>query len=222
MVSPTAVAMLARAIGGRQRRPDRPACGPRGPQRGGGPEWPARTLAAVVGQGSRDALAEHGLAPARLLVPTDGADADALLAEPALLEIAGWRVLVLRGETGRDDVAATLVRRGATVDELRAYRRVDAPWTEAAARALAEAATPARTRCSCSRPPPAPSVSPLPSPTAMPRRPRPTPAPRRALRAARSSGRAPARRWRCTRGSRWRSRRPAGATRARSRRASGA
>lgn len=120
MVSPTAVTMLTDALGGRS--------------------WPAGTVAAVVGRGSRDALSGSGAQPAQVLMPAGSADADALMAEPALQDLAGRKILLVRGQTGRDDVAVELSARGARVDELRAYARTDAPWPEAAAAALAAAA----------------------------------------------------------------------------------
>mgnify|MGYP002778095606 CR=1 FL=1 len=120
MVSPTAVAMLTGAAGGRP--------------------WPARTLAAVVGRGSRDALMLGPGPPARVSMPEGSADAEALLAEPEMSEVVGKRILLVRGETGRDEFAQTLRARGATVDELRAYARTEAPWPEPAATALFQAA----------------------------------------------------------------------------------
>ena len=120
MVSPTAVATLTDALLGRP--------------------WPRQTLAAVVGRGSRDALLASGAQPARVVMPAEGADADALLREPSMTDVAGRRVLLIRGESGRDDLARTLGARGARVDELRAYARGPMPWSESAASALADAA----------------------------------------------------------------------------------
>ena len=106
----------------------------------GGRPWPARTLAAVVGRGSRDALMLGPGPPARVSMPEGSADAEALLAEPEMSEVVGKRILLVRGETGRDELAQTLRARGATVDELRAYARTEAPWPEPAATALFQAA----------------------------------------------------------------------------------
>lgn len=58
--------------------------------------------------------------------PSTGDDSEALLALPRLneaLDVADPRVLILRGEGGREHIAETLRRRGVQVDRLALYRR---------------------------------------------------------------------------------------------------
>ena len=58
--------------------------------------------------------------------PANGDDSEALLALPRLakaLDVAGPKVLILRGEGGREHIAETLRSRGIQVDSLELYRR---------------------------------------------------------------------------------------------------
>jgi uroporphyrinogen III methyltransferase/synthase len=77
---------------------------------------------AAVGSGTRRAL--QALGARRVLAPEDGADSEALLALPELHEVAGQRILIVRGEGGRELLAETLVARGARTEYLECYRRV--------------------------------------------------------------------------------------------------
>ena len=125
-ISPTAVQMLVEAV--RTARAD---------LRGGGAAGVELPAIALVGQGSADALADGCPAwRARAVWPERGGDAQALLALPALRQPAGRRVLLVRGEQGRDELAATLRARGAQVDEVRAYRRARASWPSDSIEAL--------------------------------------------------------------------------------------
>lgn len=91
------------------------------------PRWPAGVDIAVVGEGSRKALIEHGIDPGttRIFSPRDRerSDSETLLQVLDLPALAGRRVLVLRGETGRELLADSLRRAGAQVDQVAAYRR---------------------------------------------------------------------------------------------------
>ena len=103
--------------------------------------WPATTLAGSVGPGSSAALRAHGVGEQ---VVEPAADAPAFDSEALWLQLrdrdwAGRRVLVVRGEDGRDWLAQTLRGRGATVEFVAAYRRC-APQPDAAGRALLAAA----------------------------------------------------------------------------------
>src|SRR5262249_23802435 len=77
---------------------------------------------AAVGSGTRRAL--QALGARRVLAPEDGADSEALLALPELHDVAGKRILIVRGEGGRELLAETLVARGARTEYLECYRRV--------------------------------------------------------------------------------------------------
>lgn len=81
----------------------------------------------AVGLGTARALREHGVTAH---VP-DGQDSEALLAMPLLQDVAGRRVVIVRGVGGRPLLAETLRARGATVHFLECYRRV-CPATDAA------------------------------------------------------------------------------------------
>lgn len=75
----------------------------------------------AVGPGTARALAGAGVA--NVVVP-DGQDSEALLALPELAEVAGRRVVIVRGVGGRPLIADTLAARGAQVGYLECYRRV--------------------------------------------------------------------------------------------------
>lgn len=56
----------------------------------------------------------------------EGMDSESLLADPALSDVAGRRVVIVRGEGGRRVLDRTLAERGAEVTALAVYRRVPA------------------------------------------------------------------------------------------------
>lgn len=76
---------------------------------------------ATVGQGSAKALRELGVA--NVIAPAERFDSEGLLALPELQDVAGWRVLILRGDGGRELLGDTLRARGATVEYAACYRR---------------------------------------------------------------------------------------------------
>ncbi|KJH84165.1 uroporphyrinogen-III synthase [Stutzerimonas stutzeri] len=76
-----------------------------------------------VGAATGAILKDHGV---NACWPDRGDDSEALLALPRLtaaLDIADPKVLILRGEGGREHIAETLRHRGAQVDSLELYRR---------------------------------------------------------------------------------------------------
>ncbi len=81
----------------------------------------------VIGSATRDALAAvlsaGGLDPDGCLVAGEPYNSEALLRAPALQQVEGKRVLILRGQQGRNLLGDELRRRGASVDYAEVYRR---------------------------------------------------------------------------------------------------
>lgn len=82
---------------------------------------PAALTLAAVGDGTRRALAAAGYA--QVLAPPERFDSEGLLALPALQNMRGRRVLILRGDSGRELLADGLRSRGAEVTYAECYRR---------------------------------------------------------------------------------------------------
>lgn len=85
--------------------------------------WPARVRVATVGKGSEKVLRSHGFSG--VIAPQTGFDSEAVLALPefSAAAISGQRVLILRGDGGRDLLGNSLRARGATVTWASCYRR---------------------------------------------------------------------------------------------------
>lgn len=81
---------------------------------------------ATVGQGSAKALRQSGVA--NVIAPTERFDSEGLLALPELQHIAGWRVIIFRGDGGREFLGDELRARGATVEYAVCYRRSKPQW----------------------------------------------------------------------------------------------
>ncbi len=90
-------------------------------------QWPRQVTLAVLGEGSRAALARHGLhdGNATIVSPRDPArsDSENLLQTLDLTGLAGKEVLIVRGESGRELMADGLRAAGAIVTTVAAYRR---------------------------------------------------------------------------------------------------
>ncbi|MDP2695602.1 MAG: uroporphyrinogen-III synthase [Gallionella sp.] len=84
-------------------------------------ELPQKLKIATVGQGSAKALRELGVAD--VIAPAERFDSEGLLALPELQDVDGWRVLIFRGDGGRELLGDTLRARGATVEYAACYRR---------------------------------------------------------------------------------------------------
>lgn len=90
-------------------------------------QWPTSIPLAVVGDGSKAALAQHGLTPANatIISPVDRTrtDSQTLLEVLDIEALRGKKVLIVRGETGRELLADALREKGVEVEQLAAYRR---------------------------------------------------------------------------------------------------
>ncbi|HSX69537.1 MAG TPA: uroporphyrinogen-III synthase [Pseudomonas sp.] len=107
------------------------------PQPPATPRW--FSVGAATAQILDDRLAPHGLAAC---CPSAGDDSEALLALPELdqaLRTGSPRVLLMRGEGGRELIAETLRARGAQVDYLELYRRVRPQYPAGTLERLVEA-----------------------------------------------------------------------------------
>ncbi|OFZ91090.1 MAG: hypothetical protein A2V78_06950 [Betaproteobacteria bacterium RBG_16_64_18] len=101
-ISPTAVAKANAAV--RTRR-----------------DWPARMKYVAVGSGTAGAL--RGIGAAEVLAPQGRGDSEAVAALPELAEVAGRRIVIFRGQGGREGLRAALEARGAQVEYAECYRR---------------------------------------------------------------------------------------------------
>ncbi len=97
-------------------------------------QWPARLVAFAPGPGTAEALSAVGIGGTR--IPATTFDSDGLLALPELAAANGKRVVIFRGDGGREQLGATLRARGAAVDYVACYRRAK---PEGGAAGLAEA-----------------------------------------------------------------------------------
>lgn len=91
-------------------------------------DWPREVAIAVVGEGSKAALARHGVTPenAAVISPRNRlrTDSQTLLEVLDINALLGKRVLIVRGETGRELLTDTLRSKGVQVEQIAAYRRL--------------------------------------------------------------------------------------------------
>jgi uroporphyrinogen-III synthase len=90
--------------------------------------WPATLIALAPGPGTAETLAGVGIA--NVHVPAERFDSEGLLALPELADVRGKRIVIFRGDGGRDLLGETLSARGAQVDYVECYRRAK-PRTDA-------------------------------------------------------------------------------------------
>lgn len=83
--------------------------------------WPAALRVAAIGKGGVKELERHGIRD--VIAPQRSFDSERLLEMPALQAVRGQRVLILRGDGGRELLGDTLATRGAQVDYVACYRR---------------------------------------------------------------------------------------------------
>jgi len=86
-------------------------------------DWPPSLIPAAVGPGTVRALQDAGVTGC--IAPRERFDSEGLLALPefAAPEVLDRRVVIFRGDGGRELLADTLRQRGATVDTVTCYRR---------------------------------------------------------------------------------------------------
>ncbi|MEW5903678.1 MAG: uroporphyrinogen-III synthase [Pseudomonadota bacterium] len=95
---------------------------------------PPGVRVAAVGQGSAQALRALGVTD--IIVPAARQDSEGLLDEPALQQVAGWHIAIVRGDGGRELLGDTLRARGARVDYITSYQRSTPALDAAAWRAI--------------------------------------------------------------------------------------
>lgn len=83
---------------------------------------PPQLAIAAAGRTSAQALARAGVRA--VLAPAERFDSEALLELPALRQVSGRRVVIFRGEGGRELLGETLAARGARVEYAECYRRI--------------------------------------------------------------------------------------------------
>jgi uroporphyrinogen-III synthase len=84
--------------------------------------FPHRLQVATIGGGSVRALERFGLAG--VVAPQSRPDSEGLLELPAFAAMSGRRVVIFRGQGGRELLGETLSARGAVVEYAECYRRV--------------------------------------------------------------------------------------------------
>jgi uroporphyrinogen-III synthase len=84
-------------------------------------DWPAKVAAATIGRSSERELARYGVGD--IIAPQGRFDSEALLELLPAERVAGRRVVIFRGDGGRELLGDTLTARGATVEYAECYRR---------------------------------------------------------------------------------------------------
>jgi uroporphyrinogen-III synthase len=82
---------------------------------------PSALKVAAIGRGTMKELARFGVTG--VTAPAGSFDSEALLDLPALADVGGRRVVIFRGEGGRELLGDTLKARGAAVEYAECYRR---------------------------------------------------------------------------------------------------
>ena len=83
--------------------------------------WPSGTRIAAIGSGTAHELEKAGLNVD--ISPSSIASSENLLNEPGMKDVAGKRILIFRGNGGREKLAEVLRQRNATVNYFECYRR---------------------------------------------------------------------------------------------------
>lgn len=93
-------------------------------------ELPSHLKIATIGRGSSKELKHFGIT--EVIAPPAKFDSEGLLELPEMHQVAGKRVVIFRGEGGRELLGDTLTARGATLEYAECYRRAK-PDADAAA-----------------------------------------------------------------------------------------
>ena len=83
--------------------------------------WPPALIAFAPGPGTAETLADLGISEVR--IPESRFDSEGLLSLPQLADVRGKRIVIFRGDGGRELLGDTLRERGAQVDYIACYRR---------------------------------------------------------------------------------------------------
>lgn len=83
--------------------------------------WPPGLKTATIGRASEQALRRYGIVD--VIAPSGRFDSEALLELLPLPAVAGKRIVIFRGDGGRQLLGDTLVERGAIVEYVECYRR---------------------------------------------------------------------------------------------------
>ena len=91
-------------------------------------ELPAHLQLGVIGKGTWQALSEKGIQSR--IIPATSFDSEGLLAAEYLQQVDGKKIIIFRGQAGRNLLGDTLRERGARVDYCEVYRRVIPAYPE--------------------------------------------------------------------------------------------
>ncbi|WP_020207678.1 uroporphyrinogen-III synthase [Gilvimarinus chinensis] len=106
------------------------------------PQWPVGLECFAVGRGTAEALANVDIPVSALGGDASSMNSEHLLAEPALQNVAGEKVVIFRGRGGRELMTETLRARGALVRHCELYHRTLATSSAQALRQWLEMALP--------------------------------------------------------------------------------
>jgi uroporphyrinogen-III synthase len=98
------------------------------------PAWPKAVPIGIMGDGSRRALAKHGIDDSNAVIfsPQDArTDSETLLAMLDIDALRGRKVMILRGQSGRELLADRLREQGIEVTQVAAYCRSAPPFDAA-------------------------------------------------------------------------------------------
>lgn len=84
--------------------------------------WPQQSDYIAVGKGTQKALEQIGIK--EVLIPDREETSEGLLALPELTEVSNKKILIVRGESGRELLKTALTERGAQVEYAQVYKRV--------------------------------------------------------------------------------------------------